>query len=129
MKKLLFITILCCFSFAQANPPVGKWMCYSFDFNGQSFKGLGQSMRLAMHDARGNCLKNSSSKGHCKTAQSYCEQTPFSDSEDRCVSVDGAGKSFNATGPESCAVAMTLCDEWQYQHGNSQSGLCRIVHR
>ena len=129
MRKSLFITLLITAVFAQANPPLAKWKCFAFDFYGESFQGLGKTQRLAMHDARKNCLQHAGSKTHCKTAQSYCEKTLFSENQERCSSVDGSGKVFNATGPESCDVAMSLCDEWQYLHGNSQKRSCHIIHR
>ena len=129
MKKILIAFLLCNLHNIQASPPVAQWKCFAFDFYGKSFQGLGEDIKHAMRDSRVNCLQHSSRRTTCKTAQSYCEQGPFSEGDNRCVAVDNSGKAFNATGAESCDVAITICDEWQYLHGNPQARNCRIVHR
>ncbi|MCC5792929.1 MAG: hypothetical protein JJT82_10040 [Legionellaceae bacterium] len=127
MKKKIIVLLLLCGNSVFSLPP-GQWKCFAFDYDRKSYQGMGKSARLAMIDARKNCLAHTTNKQHCKTAQSFCEQADPAFGSDRCVAVDGSGKAFNATGPEACDVAMTICDEWQFMHGNSQRRHCHIVH-
>lgn len=128
-RQLLLLSALLCSAQVYAEPPLAVWKCYSFDYYRKSYDGIGKTVRLAMKDARKNCVQHSKKSHSCVTAQSYCEQGPLSNQEDRCIAVDGSGKSFNATGPEACDVAMTICNDWQFVHGNSQRRHCSIVHR
>lgn len=121
---IALLTIFTTVTFAQIPP--GQWMCYAFDGNNKSYEGMGDSVKTAMKDASKNCFNNSNNKKSCKTAQSYCQQGPLSLIDDRCVVTDTNGRTWNATGPRACDVALSLCKRWQFLHGKTNP--CSVKH-
>src|ERR1700722_9140809 len=101
MNYLLVLLCLISTTLSAAIPP-GKWQCFAFDTQKNSYEGFG----LTLHDAKQTALlrcHNESSLGKtCKTAQSYCEQGPIALSEDRCIVSDREGHTWNGTGADAC---------------------------
>lgn len=107
--------------------PLGKWQCLAFDEKHYSYSGVGANTREAMHAAKKLCRNKSKSRLTCETAQSFCEQGPLSLIDDRCIVRDTNGRTWNATGINSCKTARKLCSQWQFLHGKTNQ--CSVAHR
>lgn len=126
MKTMSLLFILSMSLAANAGIPPGQWQCMAFDSQERSYQGFGKTLQNAMQAANYHC-KKATHQQRCKTAQSYCQQGPLSLIDDRCLVSDNNGHSWNATGPDACKNAMSLCMEWQFLHGRMNQ--CSVKHR
>lgn len=125
MKYCIGLLVTCLTGYAFSTPP-GYWQCMAFDSKQQSFSGVGESMEQAMFASKVKC-QNNSPVGHCKSAQSYCEQGPLSLSDDDCLVTDDDGHAWDTTGDNACRTALLMCNRFLALEGGPR-GQCSVKH-
>lgn len=123
----LFLSVTISQSYALAPP--GHWECRAFDSNNRSYSAIAKQRNLAIAKSYDKCRANSRVRATCRTAQSFCNQGPLSLIDNRCVASDENGRSWNTTGVNACKTAVSLCNQWQFRHGNTRGSTCLVRHR
>ena len=125
MNYLIVLMCLLSTTLSAAIPP-GKWQCFAFDEQKNSYEAFGLTLQNAKKGALLRCKKESSLHRSCKTAESFCEQGPIALSDDRCIVSDQDGHTWNGIGPAGCKAAMEQCSGYQLLQGPQSP--CTIRH-